>query len=139
MKKLIALVGVMCVLVTSLYSPNSRAVYTIQLVQNGNLGNISSGRVEFLSVLVCVSLLPLCILDGETNVELSRESLYASGYTDGEIKKILEGQTAVTEYLQERGLKVSFGGKISALELSREFSVIPGVTQEYVNFVADNF
>jgi hypothetical protein len=128
---------------TSFYSPKSEATLLVGVADMYGLSG------PFVGIVLCIVTLPLCFLNESGVNDVTRESLLDNGYGEGEVQKILDGKDTVNEFYQKKEkerLETIANGEqsdsqktyVNKLDFLEEISSVPGVTLEYVKFVADN-
>jgi hypothetical protein len=91
-------------------------------------------------VILCLVLLPLCLLDKEVEgLQVSEQTLRDNGYGDAEIEDIFQGQQMMFKAIKAKKINVEKRimnkPKILSTELEKQ---IPGIPQSYIEFVRNN-
>lgn len=120
--------------------PQANAFAIIRGAATGDwgVGRPDTGR-EILAAVLCIALLPICLLEEETGGQVSKESLLENGYTQEEAMRIMDGQTALVHYLKANNLSIRRQGDLTKDQLIEFIRQISGVTPEYEQFVAEGF
>ena len=143
MRKSLVSCALVAGLLATIPTPKAHAFGIIDLLGSGRLNYVGQPQDpgEFAATVLCVILLPLCILEesDEGTGLLATDSLLDSGYDASEAAAIIEGQNAVVGYLKKNDLGVTPDGAMTVEELVARFSAMPGVTPEYLDFVVQNF
>lgn len=94
-----------------------------------------------LTTILCVLLLPVCLLDEvapEGMPSFTEEDLLNNGYTLAEIGALKQGQAKLSQWLRDNDLKLVREGSMDPRELAQTLGRIEGMTPEYVQFVLEN-
>lgn len=91
-------------------------------------------------VILCLVLLPLCLLDKELEgLQVSEQTLRDNGYGETEIADIFEGQQMMLEAVKSKTFQVEKRILNQPYLLSMELEKqIPGIPQSYIEFVRNN-
>lgn len=104
------------------------------------VGSGGTGGMDGAGMLLCLVLLPICILDkhqGDQN--MTAKDLVDNGYTKDEIQQIMSDQQMISTSLKAKNLKIVVGSTDNSNTLERDIrKVYPGVSQTYLKFLAEN-
>lgn len=126
------------------YTPKAHAYLLLEGASGSRPsdGPWSDGIIVAASyVTLCVIILPLCLLDQETdgNVSTSSAHLAANGYSQDEIAQIIADQAATVEALNANKaiLKIMpFDNRVTIANDLRQIN--PSVSETYIDFVVES-
>ncbi len=121
-------------LLGTMYSPRSQATIIFSDVSEGDLSEMT-----FSGGLLCLILLPICLLDEETNApSVSSESLLEQGYSPREVTTIMTEQGKMSELLLQQQARLVVTETDSRESIRRDIlSVMPTASDTYINFVLE--
>lgn len=98
-----------------------------------------SSDADWSATVLCVALLPLCILDEKTeSYSFSKQDLVDNGYSAAAVDAIVNGQNALAAHLAASNSAITAEGSMTKADVVSFISTVKGVTPEYVKFVNEN-
>jgi len=120
-----------------LMAPQKSEAFLIMYAFGNAATNNHSPGPTFEPTLLCLLILPICILDEEApSLKLDADELRANGYTAQEIAHLESEQNRVTQALrtQNRGLVIAPSDTSTSLRNDLQ-TIVPTVSVEYINYI----